>query len=80
MRVKAGTQWGLKREFNRRMKNRFDELGIEIPFPQQTITFGEDKKGHAIAGRIVVEDKRTATPQPAEGEPTRSAQTRLADS
>jgi small conductance mechanosensitive channel len=60
IRVKAGTQWGMKREFNRRMKNRFDELGIEIPFPQRTITFGEDKEGNAVAGRIVVEDKRAS--------------------
>ncbi|MGR3344375.1 MAG: mechanosensitive ion channel domain-containing protein, partial [Paracoccaceae bacterium] len=50
MRVRAGTQWGMKREFNRRLKNRFDELGIEIPFPQRTITFGENKTGDAIAG------------------------------
>ena len=61
MMVRAGTQWGLKREFNRRLKNRFDELGIEIPFPQRTITFGEDKDGNAVAGRIVVADKRVAT-------------------
>ena len=64
IKVRAGTQWGIKREFNRRMKNRFDELGIEIPFPQQTITFGEDKEGNAVAGRIVVEDKQAAD-QPA---------------
>jgi len=62
MMVRAGTQWGMKREFNRRMKNRFDELGIEIPFPQRTITFGEDKKGDAVAGRIVMVDKRVAAP------------------
>jgi len=62
MRVRAGTQWGLKREFNRRMKNRFDELGIEIPFPQRTITFGEDKRGNAVAGRIVVADERATAP------------------
>ena len=42
-RVRAGTQWGLKREFNRRMKNRFDELGIEIPFPHRTVYFGKEK-------------------------------------
>ena len=30
-------QWTIKREFLRRVKNRFDELGIEIPFPQRTI-------------------------------------------
>ncbi len=50
----------MKREFNRRLKNSFDELGIEIPFAQRTITFGEDKEGNAVAGRIVVEDKRAA--------------------
>ena len=61
IRVSAGTQWGMKREFNRRLKNRFDELGIEIPFPQRTVTFGEDKDGNAVAGRIVVADKRAAT-------------------
>ena len=67
MRVRPGTQWGMKREFNRRLKNRFDELGIEIPFPQRTITFGQDKKGDAVAGRIVVVDKRAAAPPAAEG-------------
>ena len=30
-------QWDVKREMLRRLKNRFDELGIEIPFPQRTI-------------------------------------------
>ena len=29
------------------MKKAFDEEGIEIPFPHQTIYFGEDKKGKA---------------------------------
>ncbi|QJE74419.1 mechanosensitive ion channel [Aerophototrophica crusticola] len=30
-------QWTVGREFNRRMKKRFDELGINIPFPQRTV-------------------------------------------
>jgi small conductance mechanosensitive channel len=30
-------QWTVKRELLRRIKKRFDELGIEIPFPQRTI-------------------------------------------
>jgi small conductance mechanosensitive channel len=47
----------MKREFNRRMKNRFDELGIEIPFPQQTISFGEDTESSTLADRPVVRDK-----------------------
>jgi small conductance mechanosensitive channel len=33
-------QWLVGREMNRRIKNRFDELGIEIPFPQRTLYFG----------------------------------------
>jgi small conductance mechanosensitive channel len=40
-------QWRIGREFNRRMKKRFDELNIEIPFPHQTIYFGKDKNGAA---------------------------------
>jgi len=30
-------QWTVKRAMMRRLKNRFDELGIEIPFPHRTI-------------------------------------------
>lgn len=30
-------QWAVKRELLRRIKYRFDELGIEIPFPHRTI-------------------------------------------
>ena len=33
-------QWFVGREFNRRMKMRFDALGIEFPFPHRTIYFG----------------------------------------
>jgi small conductance mechanosensitive channel len=36
-KVRAGEQWKIGREFNRRMKKRFDELGIEIPYPHQTL-------------------------------------------
>ncbi|HRK61412.1 MAG TPA: mechanosensitive ion channel family protein [Candidatus Omnitrophota bacterium] len=37
-------QWEVAREFRRRLKNRFDELGIEIPFPHQTVYFGSAKE------------------------------------
>ncbi len=30
-------RWSVMREFNRRMKKRFDELGIEIPFPYRRL-------------------------------------------
>jgi small conductance mechanosensitive channel len=45
-------QWPVKRELLRRIKNRFDELGIEIPFPHRTLyhhhsTSGEGRgRGH----------------------------------
>jgi small conductance mechanosensitive channel len=48
-------QWFVGREFNRRMKKRFDELGIEIPFPHTTVYFGEDRDGTAPPARIVSE-------------------------
>ncbi|MEW5800979.1 MAG: mechanosensitive ion channel family protein [bacterium] len=37
-------QWTVGREMNRRIKKRFDEEGIEIPFPQRTIYFGDKTK------------------------------------
>lgn len=49
-------QWQVGREFNRRMKKRFDELGIEIPFPHRTIYFGEDKGGDAPIARVAMVD------------------------
>jgi small conductance mechanosensitive channel len=32
-------QWDVGREYRRRLKKAFDEAGIEIPFPHQTITW-----------------------------------------
>jgi small-conductance mechanosensitive channel len=37
-------QWLIGREMNRRIKKRFDELGIEIPFPHRSLYFGEASK------------------------------------
>ncbi len=45
-------QWWVGREFNRRMKKRFDELDIEIPFPHQTLYFGVDKERKAPPARV----------------------------
>lgn len=45
-------QWRVGREFNRRMKKKFDELNIEIPFPHVTLYMGEDKEGKASPLRI----------------------------
>jgi small conductance mechanosensitive channel len=35
-------QWMVMREFNRRMKARFDGMGISIPFPQRTVHIRSD--------------------------------------
>ncbi len=40
-----GQQWGVGREYNAILKRIFDERGIEIPFPHQTIFLGEAKDG-----------------------------------
>ncbi len=49
-------QWRVAREFNRRIKKRFDERNIEIPFPHVTLYMGEGKDGKAPSLRIVKED------------------------
>ncbi|MFP4348955.1 MAG: mechanosensitive ion channel domain-containing protein [Desulfococcaceae bacterium] len=50
-------QWWVGREFNRRMKKRFDELDIEIPFPHQTLYFGVDKEQKAPPARVRILSK-----------------------
>ena len=45
-------QWGVKREFFRRMKKRFDAEGIEMPFPHTTLYFRENKDGTAPSANI----------------------------
>lgn len=47
-------QWSVGREFNRRLKKRFDEKNIEIPFPHVTLYLGEGKKGEAPPLRVQV--------------------------
>jgi len=53
-------QWEVAREFNRRVKIRFDELGIEIPFPHQTVYFGQDRKGTAPPALVRIEPAEAA--------------------
>jgi len=37
IRTRPGKQWEAAREYRRRVKNRLDQEGIEIPFPQRTM-------------------------------------------
>jgi small conductance mechanosensitive channel len=40
-RVNADDRWNIRREILRRVKNRFDAEGIEIPFPHLTLYRGD---------------------------------------
>ena len=42
IRTKPGQQWSIGREYRKRLKETFDAHNIEIPFPHQTIYWGEE--------------------------------------
>jgi small conductance mechanosensitive channel len=46
-KVIALEQWSVRREFLRRLKQSFDDAGIEIPYPHLTVYAGQDKEGAA---------------------------------
>ena len=79
LRVRPGSQWTIGREFNRRLKNRFDELGIEIPFPHQTIYFGQDRSGAAPPAHVVMDTAAGRSDAQAAEAPARPARPHLAD-
>ncbi len=56
VKTEPGLQWQTGREFNRRIKKRFDEAGIEIPFPHTTVYFGEPKEGRPPAMQLALAD------------------------
>jgi small conductance mechanosensitive channel len=45
MRIKTVPlkQWDVGREFRKRLRRRFEEEGIEIPFPERVVTVRDDK-------------------------------------
>jgi len=45
IKTRPGKQWAVARAYNKLMKQRFDELGIEIPFPQRTVHVKGDLTG-----------------------------------
>jgi moderate conductance mechanosensitive channel len=56
LKTKPIRQWYVGREFNRRMKKVFNERGIEIPFPAQTIYWGQPKQGTAPPLQLYVQN------------------------
>jgi small conductance mechanosensitive channel len=73
-------QWSVAREFRRRIKNRFDELGIEIPFPHQTVYFGADNQGRAQPVVVALQSEAEQAPsdRSSEAEILAERQARLA--
>lgn len=62
-----GSQWGVGRAYNEIIKKVFDARGIEIPFPHQTLYWGEDKQGKAPPLRVIKEEAGTGeSPKAAE--------------
>ena len=53
-KTKPIRQWAVAREFNRRLKKRFDDKNIEIPFPHVTVYMGQDKKGGAAPLNVLM--------------------------
>ncbi|WP_447894589.1 mechanosensitive channel protein [Vreelandella sp. GE22] len=56
IKTTPGDQWGIGRAYNRLVKMRFDEAGIEIPFPHTTLYFGEDRDGKAPPANLRILD------------------------
>ncbi len=54
-KTKPIKQWSVGREFNRRLKKRFDEKDIEIPFPHVTLYMGQDKSGQAAPMQVAMQ-------------------------
>lgn len=64
--TKPGEQWAVSRELRERLKARFDEEGIEIPFPQRTVWMRteDDAKSNAGAKPPTTPDDTPAEPAP----------------
>jgi small conductance mechanosensitive channel len=53
-KTRPSKQWRVAREFNRRLKIKFDEKNIEIPFPHVTLYLGQDKQSEAPPLNVVI--------------------------
>ncbi len=52
IKTAPGTQWAVRRAYNRLLKQRFDAEGIEIPFPQRTVWFAEEDPAGTAKARL----------------------------
>jgi small conductance mechanosensitive channel len=67
-KVVALSQWVVKREYLRRLKNAFDARGVEIPYPHLTVYAGQSKTGETPVLPLLL---RRAPAQAANGRPAR---------
>lgn len=56
-KVKPLEQWGVRREYLRRLKMAFDREGIEIPYPHLTIYAGQDPKAAPLPVRLLTDER-----------------------
>lgn len=74
-------QWNVGRELRRRIKNTFDERGIEIPYPHLSVYFGEASKPFAVqvaeqtAARRAAQSGAPAAPSAKSGAPPTDSST-----
>jgi len=68
-KTKPLKQWGIKREFYRRMKRVFDERGIEIPFPHRTVYMGEPKEGPSPPIQVKIQENDILDPVSGQNSP-----------
>jgi small conductance mechanosensitive channel len=66
IRTVPGSQWEAGREFRRRIKNRLEREGIEIPFPQRVmhVRLENDQLGGALGGIIAGQPQTGIRPEP----------------
>jgi small conductance mechanosensitive channel len=64
--TRPGDQWSVGRAYNAIVKHRFDEAGVEIPYPHLTLYMGQDRDGGAppINVRMLGESAASAARAP----------------
>ena len=66
LRTHAGQQWAVGREFRRRIKNRLDTEGIEIPYPQRTVHVRHHGPGAGTGFDPLLEAGERRPPRPSQ--------------
>lgn len=72
VRTTVSGRWSVQREINRRVVRRFEALGIEIPFPVQTVLLGDAQPPGAKPPRAA-EDHAPPPPQTLRASPAPQA-------